>query len=52
MTLNSVAIAITSVPSVADSGFSGTPEMYRTSDDQPVARTIGISGTSARRAER
>src|SRR3954447_7581004 len=52
ITLNSVAIAITRAPSVAESGFSGTPEMNSTSDDHPVAKTIGISGTRARRAER
>ncbi len=47
-TLNSVEIAITSAPSVADIGFSGIPIMNRISADQPVASAIGISGTSAR----
>ena len=35
-----------------DIGFSGIRERNRTSADQPVARTIGISGVSARRALR
>ena len=47
-----MAIAITRAPSVADIGLSGTPATQSTSDDQPVASTIGISGTSARLAER
>ena len=47
-TLNSVEIAITSAPSVADIGFSGIPVANRISADQPVASAIGISGTSAR----
>ena len=47
-----MAIAITSAPRVADIGFSGTPAIASPSDAQPVARTIGISGTSARRGER
>ena len=45
-------MAITSVPSVADIGFSGMPIRNRISADQPVANTIGISGTSARSGER
>ena len=48
-TLNSVEIAITSAPSVTDIGFSGTRTANRISADQPVASTIGTSGTSARR---
>src|ERR671911_142137 len=52
MTLNSVAIAITSAPSVADIGLSGIPIAASTSADHPVASTIGISGTSARLGER
>ena len=48
-TLNSVEIAITSAPSVTDIGFSGTRTANRISADQPVASTIGASGTSARR---
>ena len=45
-------MAITSVPSVADIGFSGMPIRYRISADQPVASAIGIIGTSARRSRR
>ena len=52
MTLNSVAIAIVSAPSAADIGLSGMPVSQRTSDDQPVASTVGTSGTRARRGER
>ena len=52
MTLNSVAIAITSAPRVADIGLSGMSIAATTSADQPVARTIGTSGTSARHSER
>ena len=48
-TLNSVEIAITSAPSVTDIGLSGTLTANRISADQPVASTIGTSGTSARR---
>ncbi len=33
-------------------GFSETPAIASPSAAQPVASTIGISGTSARRAER
>ena len=51
-TANSVEIAITSVPSVADIGFSGTRSANRTSADQPVASAIGTSGTHARSARR
>ena len=47
-TLNSVEIAITSAPSVADIGLSGIRVANRISDDQPVASAIGTSGTSAR----
>ncbi len=43
---------MTSVPSVADMGFSGMPMRNSTSADQPVAMTIGASGTSARLASR
>ena len=52
MTLNSVAIAIVSAPSAADIGLSGMPVSQRTSDAQPVASTVGTSGTRARRSER
>jgi hypothetical protein len=52
MTLNSVEIAITSAPSVAESGLRGMSIASSTIADQPVASTIGISGTRARRAER
>ena len=52
MTLNSVPIAITRAPRAADIGLSGMPVAARISDDQPVARTIGTSGTSARAADR
>ena len=48
MTLNSVATAITSAPSVADIGFRGMSIASSTSADQPVASAIGSSGTSAR----
>ena len=41
-TANSVEIAITSAPSVADIGLSGTRVANRTSADQPVASAIGI----------
>jgi hypothetical protein len=47
-----VAIAITNAPSVADIGLSGTPVIHSTSDDHPVANTIGIKGTNARLADR
>ena len=36
----------------ADMGLSGTRVIHRTRDDHPVASTIGMSGTSARAAER
>jgi hypothetical protein len=52
MTLNSVAIAITKAPRVADIGFKGTLIPATTRADQPVARTIGTRGTSALRGER
>src|SRR5881275_882518 len=45
--LNSVEIAITSAPSVADIGLSGSGSRNSTSDDQPVVSAIGISGTIA-----
>ena len=51
-TANSVEMAITSAPSVADIGFSGIRSANRTSADQPVASAIGTSGTSARSARR
>ena len=51
-TLNSVEIAITSAPSVADIGLSGIRVANRISDDQPVASAIGTRGTSARRTVR
>src|SRR3954470_9837888 len=41
-----------SAPSVADIGLSGTRETNSTSDDQPLASAIGISGTAAYDARR
>ena len=52
MTPNSVAIAIVSAPSAADIGFSGMPVSQSSSEAQPVASTVGTSGTSARPGER
>src|SRR4051794_4015264 len=52
MTLNSVAIAITSAPSVADIGLREMPRAATTSPDHPVAISTGIRGTIARLAER
>ena len=43
---------MTSAPSVTDIGFSGTRSANSTSADQPVASTIGTSGTSARATPR
>src|SRR3954451_416261 len=45
--LNSVEIAITSAPRVADIGLSGIGSRNRMSDDQPVVSAIGMSGTIA-----
>ena len=49
ITPNSVAIAIVSAPSAADIGLSGMPVSQRISEAQPVASTVGTSGTRARR---
>ena len=43
---------MTSAPSVADIGFSGTRSTNSTSADQPVASAIGTSGTHARSQRR